>query len=175
LIGLNLAAAGPFCDKSPSDDKWPIGQICHHVIISDKRVEEENQMKRIVLTAIATAALAASAGSAFAHHSGAMFDAAKEVSLQGTVKEFQYTNPHSWLVVNVPDASGKVVEWSFEAEGPSTLLRAGIKKSSLMPGDKVTVKGHPLKDGRPGAGLMTVVKADGTVLNPRPGAPRPAG
>jgi hypothetical protein len=108
-----------------------------------------------------------------------MFDSAKEVNVSGTVKEFQYTNPHSWLVVNVPDASGKVTEWSFEAEGPSTLLRAGIKKSSLMPGDKVTVKGHPLKDGRPGAGLMLITKADGTVLSPRPGggapAPRPAG
>jgi hypothetical protein len=115
--------------------------------------------------------LLAGAGAAFAHHSGAMFDANKEVSMEGTVKEFQYTNPHSWLVVNVPDATGKVVEWSFEAEGPSTLLRAGIKKSSLNPGDKVTVKGHPLKDGRPGAGLVSVTKADGTVLNPRGGAP----
>jgi hypothetical protein len=131
-------------------------------------------MQKTVLALGAGALMLASAGAALAHHSGAMFDAAKEVSLAGTVKEFQYTNPHSWLVVNVPDASGKVTEWSFEAEGPSTLLRAGIKKSSLMPGDKVTVKGHPLKDGRPGAGLMNVTKADGSVLNPRPGAP-PAG
>ena len=120
--------------------------------------------------ALMAAAIAALATPALAHHSGAMFDPTKTVTLEGTVKEFQYTNPHSWLVVNVPDASGKVTEWSFEAEGPSTLLRAGIKKSSLMPGDKVTVKGHPLKDGRPGAGLMNVTKADGTVLNPRPGA-----
>lgn len=131
-------------------------------------------MKKTMLALGAGALLTASAGAALAHHSGAMFDAAKEVTLSGTVKEFQYTNPHSWLVVNVADAGGKVTEWSFEAEGPSTLLRAGIKKSSLMPGDKVTVKGHPLKDGRPGAGLMNVTKADGTVLNPRPGAPAPA-
>ena len=130
-------------------------------------------MKTMILGISASALVLTIAGAAAAHHSGAMFDATKEVSLEGTVKEFQYTNPHSWLVVNVPDASGKVTEWSFEAEGPSTLLRAGIKKSSLMPGDKVTVKGHPLKDGRPGAGLMNVTKADGTVLNPR-GAPPPA-
>ena len=129
-------------------------------------------MKRIAIATSAVALLGVSAGAAFAHHSGAMFDAAKEVTLQGTVKEFQYTNPHSWLVVSVPDAAGKVTDWSFEAEGPSTLLRAGIKKSSLMPGEKVTVKGHPLKDGRPGAGLMNVTKADGTVLNPRPAPPR---
>ena len=132
-------------------------------------------MNKTIVALGVGALVATSAGAAFAHHSGAMFDGAKEVSLQGTVKEFQYTNPHSWLVVSVPDASGKVVDWSFEAEGPSTLLRAGIKKSSLMPGDKVTVKGHPLKDGRPGAGLMNVTKADGTVLNPRPAPPRPAG
>ncbi|HTK35843.1 MAG TPA: DUF6152 family protein [Caulobacteraceae bacterium] len=140
-------------------------------------------MKKTAMALGATALLLACAGAAAAHHSAAMFDASKEVSLSGTVKEFQYTNPHSWLVVNIPDAAGKVTEWSFEAEGPSTLLRAGIKKSSLMPGDKVTVKGHPLKDGRPGAGLMNVTKADGTVLTPRPApppggapaAPRPAG
>jgi hypothetical protein len=123
-------------------------------------------MKKTVLALGASALLFSGAGVAFAHHSGAMFDSTKEVSLAGTVKEFQYTNPHSWLVVNIPDASGKVTEWSFEAEGPSTLLRSGIKKSSLMPGDKVTVKGHPLKDGRPGAGLVSVTKADGTVLTP---------
>jgi hypothetical protein len=132
---------------------------------------EDYTMKKTVVALGVSALVLASAGAAFAHHSGAMFDGTKEVSLQGTVKEFQYTNPHSWLVVNVPDASGKVTEWSFEAEGPSTLLRAGIKKSSLMPGDKVTVKGHPLKDGRPGANLMNVVKADGTYLSPRGGPP----
>jgi hypothetical protein len=124
--------------------------------------------------AIVLCGVLALADGASAHHSGAMFDAQKEVSVDGTVKEFQYTNPHSWLVVNVPDASGKVTEWSFEAEGPSTLLRAGIKKSSLTPGDKVSVKGHPLKDGRPGAGLIAVTKPDGTVLSPHPAGPAPA-
>ena len=132
-------------------------------------------MRKTMLALGASALLfgaAGAAGAAFAHHSGAMFDGTKTATLQGTVKEFQYTNPHSWLVVNVPDAAGTVTEWSFEAEGPSTLLRSGIKRSSLMPGDKVTVRGHPLKDGRPGAGLVDVTKADGTVLNPR-GLPGP--
>ncbi len=129
-------------------------------------------MTKTILALSACSLLLSAASAASAHHSGAMFDPTKEVSLQGTVKEFQYTNPHSWLVVSIPDATGKLVDWSFEAEGPSTLLRSGIKKSSLMPGDKVTVKGHPLKDGRPGAGLMLVTKADGTVLNPR-GLPGP--
>ena len=93
---------------------------------------------------------------AFAHHSGAMFDDTKEVTLKGVVKEFQYTNPHSWLLVDIKGPDGKVTTWGFEAEGPTTLLRAGIKKSDLVPGMEVTVVGHPMRDGRPAA---TLVKA----------------
>src|ERR1044071_3221589 len=87
----------------------------------------------------------------FAHHSGAMFDDTKAVTLTGVIKEFQYTNPHSWLLVDVKGADGKVTTWGFEAEGPSSLLRAGIRKSDLVPGMEVTVIGHPMKDGRPAA------------------------
>ena len=64
-----------------------------------------------------------------AHHSATMFDTTKQVTLEGTVKEFQYTNPHSWLLVDVKGSDGKVTTWGFEAEGPSTLFRNGIKKS----------------------------------------------
>ena len=126
-------------------------------------------MKTLHVAAVSATLALAMGGAALAHHSAAMFDQSKEVTLQGVVKEFQYTNPHSWLIVSVPNATGKVTDWSFEAEGPSTLLRAGIKKTSLAPGEKVTVKGHPLRDGRPGGGLMSVTKADGTVLNPMKG------
>jgi hypothetical protein len=130
---------------------------------------------RLALAAgVAVAGACASGGAALAHHSTAMFDSDKLVTLQGTVKEFQYSNPHSWLIVSVPDAAGKVVDWGFEAEGPSTLARAGIRKATLLPGEKVTVKGRPLKDGRPGAALLDVTKADGTYISPRPGASRPA-
>src|SRR6201986_499476 len=100
-----------------------------------------------VLVAVSVAALAASAAPALAHHSGSMFDPTKTVTLEGTVKEFQYTNPHSWLEIVVIGADGKAVEWGFESEGPSTLLRAGIKAKSFTPGEKVTVVGHPMKDG----------------------------
>ena len=129
-----------------------------------------------VLIAVSIAALATPA---FAHHSGAMFDSAKTVTLEGTVKEFQYTNPHSWLQVMVTGADGKAVEWGFEAEGPSTLLRAGIKAKTFMPGDKVTIVAHPMKDGRPAGGLVSATKADGSVFSPRAappaaGAPAPA-
>ena len=101
-----------------------------------------------------------------AHHSSAGYDRDHDVELAGTIKEFQYTNPHSWLIVAVVGKGGETVDWGFEAEGPSTLLRAGIKISLLKPGEKVVVKGHPLKDGRPAAGLVSVAKADGSVFSP---------
>ena len=114
------------------------------------------------------------AGPALAHHSIAMFDMKKDVTITGTVKEFQYTNPHSWLYVVGADETGKAGEWGFEAEGPSTLLRSGIKKSSLVAGDKVVVKGHPMRDGRTAAALVSVQKANGEVLSQNPTLRKPA-
>ena len=121
---------------------------------------------------ISTAAVALSPTLALAHHSAAMFDMEKEVTISGTVKDFQYTNPHSWLIVVVHGADGKDVEWSFETEGPSSLLRAGIKKSSVQEGDKISMTTHAMKDGRPAGQWLVLTKADGTVLAPR-GAPPP--
>ena len=128
-------------------------------------------MKRLIVT-LGPLALMLCAGAALAHHSAAMFDENKEVTIQGTVKEFQYTNPHSWVVVAVPDRTGSATVWSFETSNAGALLRAGIKKSSLAAGDKVTVKGHPLRDGRPGAEVVMITKDNGVVLDPRarPGA-----
>jgi hypothetical protein len=131
-------------------------------------------MTRLTIAAAFAAALLA-VTPALAHHSFAMFDTSKQVSLTGVVKDFQYTNPHSWLIVTVTDAEGKTTDWGFESEGPSTLLRAGIKKSSLPIGDKVTVKGMPMRDGRPAGALISVTKADGSVLVFRNGGPPPAG
>ena len=106
---------------------------------------------------------------ALSHHSGAMFEPEKVITLEGTVKQFEYTNPHSWLYVLVRDAQGGETLWGFEAEGPSALMRAGIRANALQPGDKVTVRTRLLRDGRPGGAWVTVTKSDGTVLNPRPG------
>ena len=127
-------------------------------------MKKKQTLPRLLAAALAFAALAAGA-----HHSGAMFDDEKEVTLNGEVKEFQYTNPHSWLLVDVKGADGQTTTWGFEAEGPSTLLRAGIKRSDLQPGTKVVVTGHPMKDGRPAATWLQLKKDDGTVLNPRAG------
>ena len=118
------------------------------------------------------AALATLLGSiAAAHHSGAMFDHSKTITLKGTVKEFQYTNPHSWLQVLVTGADGKTVEWGFESEGPSTLMRVGIQAGSFKPGDKVTVLANPMRDGRPAGALLSVTTSDGKVYSTRAGPP----
>lgn len=107
---------------------------------------------------------------AVAHHSASMFEKVKTVTLTGIVKEFQYTNPHSWLIIDVTGADGKVVSWGFEAEGPSTLGRSGISRSDFVPGTKLTITGHPMKDGRPAAAWIKAVRAsDGKEFDPRAG------
>ncbi len=102
-----------------------------------------------------------------AHHSGAMFEPEKTITLKGVVKEFEYTNPHSWLWITVTNDDQTMTDWGFEGEGPSTLFRAGIKKGDLKPGDKVTVTGRPMRDGRPAAAWINAVREDGRVLQAR--------
>jgi Family of unknown function (DUF6152) len=127
---------------------------------------------RMTAAVFATAILLA-ATSAEAHHSSVMFEATKEVTFEGVVKEFQFTNPHSWLVVDVTNKDGSVTAWGFEAEGPSTLLRNGIRPADLKPGTKLTITGRPMKDGRPGALFVKAVRDDGVEFYPG-GRPAPA-
>ena len=102
-----------------------------------------------------------------AHHAGVMFEEEAEITLEGVVKEFQYTNPHSWLLVDVTGEDGRITTWGFEAEGPSTLMRRGIRVGDLMPGTRVTISGHPMRDGRPAAAWTRAVREDGVVFLPR--------
>jgi hypothetical protein len=113
--------------------------------------------------------LAAGSARGLAHHSAAMFDEKKTVTVEGEVKQFQLTNPHSWLLVDVKDKDGKVVTWGFEAEGPSTLARAGIKPSDFRAGTRLTITGNPMKDGTRAAIWVNAVRADGKTFNPRAG------
>ena len=117
-----------------------------------------------VRTSLAIGLVAVFAAPAMAHHSGAMFDSNKTIELKGTIKEVQLTNPHSWIQVMVADATGKETEWSLEAAAPTVLIRGGIKKNTLKPGDAITFRGHPMKDGRPGVEMTTLTTADGSVL-----------
>ena len=110
------------------------------------------------ITSMIAIVLTAAAVPALAHHSGTMFDDKKEVTLTGVVKEFQYSNPHSWLLVDVKGEDGKVTTWGFEAEGPSSLTRAGIRLKDFMPGTVITITGHPMKDGRPAATWMKATR-----------------
>jgi hypothetical protein len=106
----------------------------------------------------------------------AMFDPDKVVTVSGTVTEFQYVSPHVWLFVLARDDKGVETLWGFESGSPSSLMRAGIKKTSLQFGDEVAVRAHPLRDGRPAGRWLAVTKSDGTALALRPvpaAAPRP--
>jgi hypothetical protein len=107
-----------------------------------------------------------------AHHSAVMFDEAKDVTVEGVVKEFQFTNPHSWLLVDVTDKDGKVTTWGFEAEGPTTLMRNKVRPSDFKAGTRLTITGHPMKDGRPAALWVKAVRADGVEFNPSGRAPQ---
>jgi len=127
-------------------------------------------MKRALFTALmGLGVLVMMATPNLAHHSAAMFEQTKTITVEGVVKEWQLTNPHSWLLVEVTGKDGKVVVWGFEAEGPSTLLRAGIKPSDLKAGTKLTITGRPMKDGQPAAIWESAVRADGKKLIPRAG------
>ena len=112
---------------------------------------------------LATLVLASLAAPASAHHSFAMFDANKSASVSGTVKEFEWINPHVWVHL-VTDESGKPVTWSFEAGSTGQLTVSGWKPDTLKPGDRITLRFHPLKDGSFGGQLLEVTLADGTKL-----------
>jgi hypothetical protein len=133
-------------------------------------------MMRACYAAILVAAL--STGLA-AHHSGAGVDRTKTVTIAGTVKEFRWTNPHSWIDLEVVNAKGTTDLWSIEMNPPPFLIRSGWKSSTLKPGDKVSVTLNPIRNGDPGGIFVSVTLADGTTLGGRGGgapaaAPAPA-
>ncbi len=113
------------------------------------------------------------AAPALAHHSFAMFDQKKIVTLVGTVAEFQWTNPHAFIEIDVP-AGSKVVHWSIELNSPNNLKRQGWSRASLKTGDKVSLRMNPLRDGKPGGLFLDLKKADGKLLDsglPKDGKP----
>jgi hypothetical protein len=113
------------------------------------------------------------AAPAFAHHSAAGIDRSKTVTLIGTVKQFGWQNPHSWMEIDVPNESGAVTTWKVEMTSPAFLIRAGWKSTTVKPGEKVTVKVFPLRDGDPGGLFQSITLADGSTLTERASAPRP--
>ena len=110
------------------------------------------------LTALAVAAPAS------AHHSGAMFDHMKTVTLEGTVKEFHWLNPHASIEVMAPNAAGVMEDWSIECSTPNILVRKGWSLHSLSPGDKISMTMHPMKDGGHAGFVMVVTTPSGAQL-----------
>jgi len=96
----------------------------------------------------------------FAHHSEVMFSD-EEITLSGVVKEFQYTNPHSWILVDVTSEDGTVTTCGFEAGGPTTMMRNGIRRRDFAPGTRLTITGRPMADGRPAVVWSKAVREDG--------------
>ena len=93
-----------------------------------------------------------------------MFNRATTVTLEGTIKEYQFDNPHVWIEVMVPDAEGNTTQWSIEGEGRSTMTRLGLGRTVIKPGDAVKLRAHPLRDGRPGGSFIEITLPDGKVI-----------
>ena len=121
-------------------------------------------MRRIILSLTFAMAFVVTAGTADAHHSTAEFDYSKVYVVHGVVKEFQWTNPHSWVQVVVPNAEGGEDQWGFELGAPSINVRMGWTNKSLSPGDKVTVLFCPSYVTARGT-LLEIIPPDGHALN----------
>jgi hypothetical protein len=118
-------------------------------------------------TVIATTAVASMclAMPALAHHSFAMFDHEKTITMNGTVKEFEWTNPHAWIhIMAMDEKTGKPAEWSFEMGSVGQIAAQGWKPDSIKPGDKIAVMMHPLKDGSHGGQYVAATLPDGRSL-----------
>jgi len=122
-------------------------------------------MKKAVFVVCVGALLLISAVPAFAHHSFAMFDRTKETTIVGTVHEFQWTNPHSWIELDVANDNGSVDKWSIELNSPNNLSRQGWRSDSIKPGDKISVVIWPLRSGEKGGLFISLTLPDGSTLD----------
>jgi hypothetical protein len=112
-------------------------------------------MKKRLLAVLAATGLLMVSGPALAHHSTAIYDETREVTLTGTVTEFRLTNPHIQILFDVKDDQGNVVGWSSIGDNPVNLRRKGWNRNTIKPNDQITITGYPAREGRP---LMTTNK-----------------
>jgi hypothetical protein len=117
--------------------------------------------------AAATLSLLLAAGAAFAHHSPIVFDRTRQITLAGTVTEFRWGNPHSWIHLDVADKDGKVANWSIEMDPASHLAREGWRSTLVKRGDNISVVVFPLRNDEKGGQYISVTLADGTKLGGR--------
>jgi hypothetical protein len=124
---------------------------------------------RLRVARVSMLGLLLAASPAVAHHSFVMFDTTKQTTLTGTVTAFQWTNPHSYIEMDVADETGVVKHWSIEMGSPSILQTSGWKHGTLKAGDKITLVANPLKNGDPGGLLYEATLPDGRKLGNGPG------
>ena len=125
------------------------------------------------IAACAAVVVAAFAIQVQAHHSFAMFDQEKMINVEGTLKEFEWTNPHCWLHVNVVDpATGKTSEWAFEMGSIGQIAAQGWKADIVKAGDKITIDAHPMKDGSRGGQYQAAKLGDGRSFKQPPAGGR---
>ncbi len=124
----------------------------------------KTRLKQAVLSAVLLAGLTVTAGTAAAHHGFAMFDTHNQKTITGTVKSFEWTNPHTWTWINVPNDKGGVDTWGFEGMSPNFLGRRGWTRNTLKPGDTITITYFPLKDGSKGGAFLSCKRPNGEEL-----------
>ena len=120
------------------------------------------KVRRSALAVVLVAAVMASPIQA--HHSFAAFDMTKTLTVLCTVKEFQWVNPHTWLIVTAPNSAGELQEYRFEGVPPAILIRGGWTEDTLRVGDRIFLDYHPLKDGQPGGSYVAVTLPNGKRL-----------
>jgi len=120
--------------------------------------------KSCMVGALLAAGALSLAAPLLAHHSGAMFDSQKTVELTGTVKEFQWTNPHIWIQIERQNPAGAKEEWSVEGGSPNSLSRNGWRKSTFTPGAAVSIRINPMRDGSHAGNFVGAKFADGKTI-----------
>ena len=103
-------------------------------------------------------------GSTLAHHSSAMFDKTIVRHVTATVTEFQWTNPHIWIQIDIENEETDTGEWSIEGLGPNSLFRKGWRPNSFEPGDVIEIKFNPMRDGSQAGGFIGAKFADGSTI-----------
>jgi hypothetical protein len=125
---------------------------------------QKNTMVKLPLLGLALA-VSLPVGSAFAHHSAAMFDQEKVVTLTGYVKQYDFSNPHCWIIFTVQNPNGIQEPWAAEGYTPNSMKRWGLEPSTVKPGDKITISLHPLRDGQHGGSLISAILASGKFVD----------
>ena len=113
-------------------------------------------LSKFFVSGAALAIAAAIAAPASAHHSYAMFATDKNIAVEGTVKQFMWTNPHSWIRLEVMDKNGKQQDWNVEMGSLTILVNLGWTPKTLQPGDKIKMTIHPMKSGLPGGDFVSL-------------------